>query len=143
MPLDAHEEIEQIEPGMRTLSEVLALRVAIFQALEKWELMEIVAKALCQDRPDQPQWPLSLAYATRRAQSLEKALPILIQAAMVFPDDATVRFNLACYQAQLGHLDPARGRLSEAIALDPRFRELALADPDLAPLHAELRSARS
>jgi hypothetical protein len=34
LPLDAHEELEQIEPEMRTVVEVLVLRVAIYQALE-------------------------------------------------------------------------------------------------------------
>jgi tetratricopeptide (TPR) repeat protein len=141
MPLDAHEELERIEPELRTFPEVLALRVVVYQTLGRWELMEVVAKVLCRERSDEPQWPLSLAYATRRSKSLQEALPILIQASMVFPTEATILFNLACYQAQLGHLEAARGRLKEAIAMDSRFRELAATDPDLAPLHGELGAA--
>ena len=51
---------------------------------------------------------------------------------------ATILYNLACYAAQLGHLDSARARLSEAIKLEPACRELALADPDLVQLRGEL-----
>ncbi len=47
LPLEANEEIEAIEPEMKTLSEVLAVRVEIFRALGKWELMRIVCRQLC------------------------------------------------------------------------------------------------
>ncbi len=53
-----------------------------------------------------------------------------------FPTGATIFYNLACYVAQLGHLDSARARLASAIKLDSECREMALADPDLAPLTA-------
>ena len=134
LPLDAHEELEEIEPEMRHLSEVLALKVPIFQALEKWALMEVVAKELCIRQPDEPRWLLSLADAIRRGRSLQEGMQVLVQAAMRFPEEAILFYKLACYQAQLGYLDPARGRLADAVRLDPGFRELAHGEPDLAPL---------
>ena len=51
LPLDAHEELEEIEPELRHFSEVLALKVPIFQALEKWALMEVVAKDCASANP--------------------------------------------------------------------------------------------
>ncbi len=63
MPLEAYEELEDIEPEMRHLSEVLALKVPIFQALGKGTLMEAVAKELCIRQFDEPRWPLFLAEA--------------------------------------------------------------------------------
>ena len=134
LPLDAHEELEEIEPELRHLSEVLAIKVPIFEALEKWELMEVVSKELCIRHPDEPNWLLSLASAIRRGRSLQEGMQVLVQAAMRFPEEPILFYTLACYQAQLGYLDAARGRLADAVRLDPACRELAQGDPELAPL---------
>ncbi len=68
------------------------------------------------------------------------AVPLTVLATVAdrFPTCATILYNLACYAAQLGHLDSARARLTEAIKLEPVCREMALVDPDLALLHGEL-----
>ena len=113
---------------------MLALKVLLFQALEKWELMEVVAKELCIRQPEEPNWLLSLADAIRRSRSLQEGMQVLVQAAMRFPEEAILFYTLACYQAQLGYVDAARGRLADAVRLDPGFLELAQEEPDLAPL---------
>lgn len=138
LPLEAHQEIEDIEPAMRTLTEVLVLRVAVFQALEKWELMRTIARQLTMRQPDEPDWFLALATATRQAIGVQEALAVLATVANRFPTCATIFYNLACYAAQLGHLDAARARLAEAIKLDSACRDLALVDPDLVALRGEL-----
>ena len=40
MYLDADAELDRIDPDVRHLPEVLAVRVQIYDALEKWELMQ-------------------------------------------------------------------------------------------------------
>ena len=138
LPLDAHEELEEIEPELRHLSEVLAIKVPIFKALAQWELMEVVAKELCIRHPDDPGWLLSLADAIRRGRSLQEGMQVLVQAAMRFPEEAMLFYTVACYQAQLGYLDAARGRLADAVRLDPACRELARGEEDLDPLRNTL-----
>jgi hypothetical protein len=44
MHLDADEELERIEPEHRDATAVLELRVRIYRKLEKWELMQAMAK---------------------------------------------------------------------------------------------------
>jgi predicted Zn-dependent protease len=134
MPLDANESLEDIDAELRVLPPVLVVRLEIYRTLEKWELMEIIAKRLCKQRPDDPQWFISLAFATRRAEGLQEAVAVLARVANRFPSCATILYNLACYAAQLGHLDVARNRLAEAAQLDSACHELAKTDPDLAPL---------
>lgn len=136
LPLDAHEELEGIEPELRHLTEVLTLKVPIFKALAKWTLMEAVAKELCIRRHDEPQWLLALAEAIRHGRSMQEGLEVLVQGAMRFPEEAWIFYRLATYHVQLGYLDAARGRLAEAVRLDPVLREVARDDPDLAPLRA-------
>lgn len=142
MVQDAREEIEQIAPEVRDLPAVLTVRVEIYRTLGEWEPMEVAATLLCKVRPDDAYGWINSAYATRRAFSLEQAKVILLNAATRFPGEATIPFNLACYEAQLGHLDAARQWLANAVSLQPACRERALADPDLAPLHGELGPPR-
>ncbi len=138
LPLDANEEIESIEPEMKTLSEVLAVRLEIFRTLGKWELMEVVARRLCRQQPDEPQWFISLGFAIRRAIGLQEALSVLATITNRFPTCGAILYNLACYAAQLGHLDVARARLAEVIRLEPTCQEMAMEDPDLAPLRGQI-----
>ena len=60
----------------------------------------------------------------------------------LFPDAGMVRYNLACYTAQLGQLDTAWHWLEEAIARDgvQVVRRMGLDDEDLRPLWDRLRN---
>ena len=64
---------------------------------------------------------------------------VLMNAVQRFPQEPTIHYNLACYEAQLGQLDSARKRLAKAIEMEPIFAKIALEDADLAELHAEIR----
>jgi len=110
MYLDADAALDDIDPFCRHLPEVLAVRLTIYQALEKWELMEVMAKKLAEYEPENPLWWLSWATATRRAESLEKAKAVLLEALEHHDDVAVVHFNLACYECQLGDLEAAKER---------------------------------
>ena len=125
LPQEANAELESIEAELRSLPPVVALRVQVYEALQAWELMAVCAKQMCVTHPQEPQGYVSLAYATRRAESLERALGILLDAQQLFPQEATILYNLACYEAQLGHLDLARGWLQDAIRLAPESRQMA------------------
>ena len=54
------------------------------------------------------------------------------------PNSAILHFNLACYEAQLGNLARAKAYLTRAVALDNKYRLLAVDDPDLSPLWKSL-----
>ena len=134
MPLDANDEIESIDPEVRHVPEVLAVRVGIYRALEAWPLMQTVAKQLALHAPDEADWMVAWAYATRRTDSLEAARLILVNAVERLPGVAVFHFNLACYAAQLGELDCSKVYLSRAIELQPGLRLRALEDEDLRPI---------
>jgi hypothetical protein len=73
MALDADAELDKIDPFNRAAPEVLALRLEIYRRLKKWELMREIAKRLNEFDPNEVQWLVSYAFATRRAVSLEVA----------------------------------------------------------------------
>src|SRR5438874_8533073 len=70
---DANDQLEKIDPFNRAAPEVLAVRLAIYHGLKKWELMQEIAKRLADFQPDDVQWITSYAYATRRAESIPAA----------------------------------------------------------------------
>jgi tetratricopeptide (TPR) repeat protein len=93
-----------------------------------------IAEHLVAREPGDPNWPVALAFATRRGVSLAAALKILQETILSFPNCATIHFNLACYHAQLHQLDEAARYLKQACKLDPAFRLTAQTDPDLVAL---------
>ncbi|MEA3210753.1 MAG: hypothetical protein QOE70_3810 [Chthoniobacter sp.] len=138
MFLDANEELEQIDADSRHLPEVLATRIRVYSALEKWELMLTMARRLALEQPDNPEWRVLWAYAARYGDSMEAARLILVNAVEDQPDAAILHFNLAGYECQLGNLEEAKARLHRAFELDEKYRLLALEDEDLEPVWASL-----
>src|SRR6266849_8847122 len=131
MYLDANEELEKVDPYERAAPEILALRVAIYRGLEKWELMAAISKRLVAFQPDDVQWMVSFAYAVRRANSIEAAKEILLEAEQKFPKEAVIKYNLACYFCQLRDLETAKIYLKRAFEIDTNWQLEALEDEDL------------
>ena len=131
MFLDANAELEEIDSGLRAAPEVLAVRLGIYTGLKKWELMQMVAKSLINHEPSEVQWSISLAYATRRTESIDAAKVILLEAVERHPKEPMLHYNLACYECQLGDVEVAKARLQHALKLEPRMRLMALEDEDL------------
>jgi tetratricopeptide (TPR) repeat protein len=134
MFLEADTELDKIDPFNRAAPEVLAVRIAIYHGLQKWELMAEMAKRLADFQPDDVQWTISLAYATRRANSIQAAKEILLKAESKFPKEAIIFYNLACYECQLGEIKNAKNYLKKAFEIDLNWRMAALEDEDLRPL---------
>jgi predicted Zn-dependent protease len=79
--------------------------------------MQQIAKRLKEFQPDNVQWTISLAYATRRAYSIDIAMEILLNAETKFPKEAAIPYNLACYYCQLGEIETAKGYLKKLLKL--------------------------
>jgi len=139
MFMDANEEFEKISPDLHHLPEILPVSLGIYCALKKWELMRVVAKKLTDHNPDEAQWSISLAYATRRAESIEAAKIILLEAVEQHPKEPMLHYNLACYECVMGEVEVGKARLRRALALEPKMRVMALEDEDLQAVWEELK----
>jgi tetratricopeptide (TPR) repeat protein len=128
---EAQAELEKIDPHSRLLRELLTARLPLYRALEKWDVMERVARKLTEWNPEDPRNFVHWAYAAGRGKSIGAARAILKRAAKLHPADATIQFNLACYEAQMGHPDRAKAHLKRAAEIDPDFGLIALGNPDL------------
>jgi tetratricopeptide (TPR) repeat protein len=114
----------------------------VYHGLKKWELMQKIAKRLAEIQPDDIQWTISLAYATRRADSIQAAKEILLNAGPKFPKEGIIKYNLACYCCQTGDIETAKNYLKKAFEIDLSCRMAALEDEDLKPLWESLSNRR-
>jgi tetratricopeptide (TPR) repeat protein len=131
---EAVRELEELPKSVRDSTPILIAWLELYQGWEKWSEAMSVAERLASREPQDPNWPVALAFATRRAVSLAAALSVLEEAILSFPNCATIHFNLACYHAQLDQLSEAKLYLQQACKLDPAFRVSAQTDPDLVAL---------
>jgi predicted Zn-dependent protease len=90
-----------------------------------------MTERLADFRPNDIQWAISLADATRRANSIRAAKEILLTAEPKFPKEAVIKYNLACYFCQTGDIQNAKNYLKEAFEIDLNWRVAALEDEDL------------
>jgi len=96
--------------------------------------MQEIAKRLVEFQPNDIRWTISLAFATRRANSIQAAMEILLNAEAKFPKEPAIKYNLACYFCQIGDIQGAKNYLKRAFEIDLSWRMAALEDEDLKPL---------
>jgi uncharacterized Ntn-hydrolase superfamily protein len=82
---------------------------------------------------------LSEAARWRRKGDLQKAAEVLQEAIRRFPDQAVLRYDLACYLALLGRKEEALKELEIALQSDPNLKALAQKDDDLRSLRGDPR----
>lgn len=136
MTAAAAEELARIPAPDCDTPEVVTLRIAVLHHQENWPDLRDLTRAIVRRGGAGAGMWVTWAYATRRADSIEAAERILLDAEREHPGDATIQFNLGCYACQRGDLRAARRRVDCAIGLDPKFAEAAATDSDLAPLRA-------
>ena len=138
--LEANEELELITPEMRAHPFVLRVRWGIYAKAEKWEMAGEVARGMTVMLPDNSFGYKHWAVALHELNRTKEAWGVLIPIADKFPDDYHISYNLACYCCQLGKLKDSMQWLGKTIdaAGKKDIRTMALDDPDLEPLWAEI-----
>jgi hypothetical protein len=108
-----------------------AMMVEILQNQQSWKKMREVAHGMRMEFPEDADWWIADAYATRRDQSIDQAREILLEGLVHHYDNAMIRYNLACYACQLGSMGESLDLLKEAVKRDERFKRMAMEDEDL------------
>ncbi len=146
LPPEADAEIEKIAPSRQSHPDVLEVRWQICAARKDWRACLDLADELRATATDRPASWINRAYSLRRVEGggLPAAQECLRQALALFPVEPVIPFNLACYACQLGDLAEARKWLKRASRLESEMviKKMALKDPDLEALWAELEVAR-
>ena len=140
-PAEAGDALAKLPPDVASRPDVLSVNWHIHAAQKKWEAALEIASALTEAAPDSPfGWvhrSFCLHELKRTLEARDNLLPVLDR----FADDALMRYNLACYECQLGNPDQAMDWLWKAFKMGDtrKFREMALEDPDLEPLKEKIR----
>ena len=138
---EANEELESITPKMRAHPHVLEIRYGICAKAGKWEMAAEVARGISVMLPDESWGWVHLAYSLHELKRTQEAWNALLPVADKFPENPTIRYNLACYACQLGNLKESMWWLEKAIDMAGKkdVRLMALDDSDLEPLWKEIR----
>jgi predicted Zn-dependent protease len=134
--VEADAELEKISAELRLHPDVLEVVWAISSKSKDWERCIETAQQLTKTAPEREWGWIHLSYALHELKRTQEAYDNLIPVLPKFPTDWLMRYNLACYAAQLGLLDEAERWLGGAMLMGDRkeIKAMAKDDPDLAPL---------
>jgi predicted Zn-dependent protease len=119
--IEANDELENISASLRAHPAVLAVRWEIYAAAKKWEAAVDIAAALIQLDPEDPVGWVHRSYALHELKRTTEARDNLLRVVDKFPSSATMRYNLDCYECQLGRLEKAKEWLKKAFALSGKL----------------------
>ena len=136
-------ELDHLSEAMQSHPDVLETRWLALAQNQRWDAAAKVGRALIAAAPDRSIGWLHHAYALRRATTggVLAAFNALSPVADKFPREPTIPYNLACYTCQMQRdADETLAWLRQAMKAGKRQEILAMAlkDPDLEPLRAEI-----
>ena len=108
LPLDANEELDEVQPQLRAHPEVLKLRYQVYADAKQWPMAYEIANTLNRELPQDEFGVVHAAVALYRMGKTRAAKELSLDVAERFPKDWSVRYNLACYCAQLMEFDTAQ-----------------------------------
>lgn len=127
-------EIERTsQPAQQEIS-IILLKGQIYNSAQNYSDSVAFLEAHRPIGESNPDFHVLLAFAKRRALSLEDAYEVLDQACGQFARNALIHYNLACYAAQLAREQKAYDHLSKAVTIDTDFKKIARQDKDFDPL---------
>jgi predicted Zn-dependent protease len=133
--LAANEEIEQIASGFKADPRVLELRLQIYWAAEKWEACVEIGGALVRLKPESEYGWIGRSFALHELKRTQEAYDFLLPAGDKLTKNWTIPYNLACYCAQLNHLNEAQIWFKKAMEINEHIvKREVIDDPDLKPL---------
>ncbi len=136
---EADRELRALPDEEPWLKKKKVFQVAIRQDLKDWVNMRALSRELCYLYPNEEDWWVSDAFATRRSESIEDARKILLDGLAVHYESAIIRYNLACYACLLGHPGECLDFLKEAVRRDKKYKAMAMEDEDLEAVREALQ----
>src|SRR6266853_1802916 len=106
--LEARQELEKITPQTRMHPGVLNVQWEIYAAEKNCEPDINSPANLIELEPDEPIGWVHRSYALHELKRTQEARDNLLRVVEAFSVNPTMRYNLACYECQLGRLDQAK-----------------------------------
>ena len=137
----ARAELDELSAAAKKHPQALLVQSEYFFATEEWSLLVPLTDKLVQKFPEEDCLWINRSYALHELKRTQEAFDVLLPATEKFPKVWLIRYNLACYCAQLGNKEESLRWLLRAIKLADKNEVLAMAldDPDLVTLRDALR----
>ncbi len=131
MPEEALKELEKLTGREAHSGRTMELQLAALMMAGEWSLGAKVAMQLCKHSPQQTSYFVHAGYCLHECGDTLLARSVLESGPISLQNDALYHYNMACYCAVLGELDPAKEYLLKSFEIDPKLREQAGHDVDL------------
>jgi len=139
--LAAQQHLDSIASEFQSHADVLEVRWAVQAHARAWLASLETAQRLVSVAPERPTGWIQRSFVLHKLQRTQEALDALFPAAERFPGIPIIRFNLACYAAQLACLWEAERWLKQALEFSrSEYKKLALQHQDLKALWEKIQS---
>jgi len=123
----------------RSTSPAKLLEGEALRALGRWDESLAALRLVAEQEPKRLEAWLGMGWCLKRLGRLDEAIAALKQGLEASPREPILLYNLACYHSLGGHVQAAIEHLTNAIALDGRYRDLMIAEPDFDPIRKDPR----
>jgi Flp pilus assembly protein TadD len=137
MPQQALDLLDRLEGTEGSDGQTLFLQGEALRALERFHDALIPLNRAAQAEPENIHVWLALGWCHKRTGRLDWAIDALETARSLDPEDALVRYNLACYLTLAGKKRQALTYLEQAVSLDPHFGRLSEREADFDSLRSD------
>ena len=134
--------LNQITEPRGHASTVLYLKGQTCRMAERYPQAIDWFNELIKIEPDNMHALLAVAWCHKRTDALASSITAMKQAIDCEPDNAIAHYNLACYLALDGQVQPCVNRLADALKLEPQFRVYVNDESDFDPVrdHPDFQS---
>jgi predicted Zn-dependent protease len=136
----ANEELENISAPNRAHPDALRLRYVVYCKALKWDGALDIARALAKLVPSKSFGWIETAHLLHKLKRTVEARDTLLPQVDRFPEEWLIRYNLACYECQLGNLKAAWDWLEKTFDMkdSKEVKLMALDDENLEPLWIDI-----
>ena len=137
----ARAEMKELSADAKKHPQALLVQSEYHFAAEEWDLLLPLADEMVRQFPEQHFLWINRSYALHELKRTQEAFDALLPATEKFSKVWLIRYNLACYCAQLGNKEEAMRWLLRAVRLADKTEVMAMAldDPDLSLLRDAIR----
>lgn len=131
--------VRQLPEPTRSRPDALLLEGEALRALGRFEEAIAPLTAVADEHPERIEAWLGLGWCLKRMGRLDAAIKMLEKGLAASPKQPILFYNLSCYYSLDGNVAAAVEHLTQAIALDDRFRDLTQLEPDFDPIRKDPR----
>jgi tetratricopeptide (TPR) repeat protein len=135
----ALDTLDELPTEARGAAEASLLEGEALRALGDWERALVPLARVAEAKPRRLEAWLGLGWCLKRLGRLDEAIRMLQRGRDASPSQAIVLYNLACYHSLAGDVPAAIENLTQAIALDDRYRDLTGTERDFDPIRTDPR----